>query len=106
MNTVKKSLQARTVESMKAAAMEEKCKDEIEEYKAMFDGSWRKHGYTSLQGPGTAISAKTGKCLDYETLNKVCHGCFSSRLQPDSQIVLVFNEEKPGNVQCSAKNGH
>ena len=82
--TVKESLQARTEESMKAAAMEEKSKDEVEECKAMFDGTWRKRGYSSLQGAVTAISARTGKCLDYETLNKVCHGCSSWRRKPDS----------------------
>ncbi len=65
--TVKESLQASTVESTKATAMEEKSKDEIEECKAMFDRTWRKHGYSSLQGAVTVISAKIGKCLDYET---------------------------------------
>jgi len=48
---------------------------EIVECKAMFDGTWRKRGHSSLQGVVTAISAETGKCLDYETLNKVCFSC-------------------------------
>ena len=42
--------------------------------RVMFDGTWRKRGRSSLQGGVTAISAATGKCIDYEPLNKVCKG--------------------------------
>ena len=31
------------------------------------------------------MSAKTGKCLDYETLNKMCFGCAKWQKKPDSQ---------------------
>ncbi len=50
----------------------------------MFDGTWRKHGFSSLQGAVTATSVKTGKCLDYEILNKVCYGCAKWKGKPDS----------------------
>ena len=41
----------------------------------MFDGTWCKRGPSSLQGVVTAISAETGKCLDYETLSKLLQLC-------------------------------
>ena len=39
------------------------------------DGSWRKRGHSSLQGTVACISTDTGKNIDYEDLNKVCHKC-------------------------------
>ncbi len=50
----------------------------------MFDGTWPKSDFSSRQGAVTTISAKTGKCLDYETLNKVCYGCAKWKGKPDS----------------------
>ena len=41
------------------------------ECKVKFDGAWRKRGHTSLRCAVTAISAETGKCLDYETERKM-----------------------------------
>ena len=34
----------------------------------LFDGSWQKRGYSSLNGVATAISVTTGKVLDCEVL--------------------------------------
>ena len=51
----------------------------------MFDGTWRKRGFSSLQGAVTAISARTGMCLDYETLNKIYFGFAKWKKKLDSQ---------------------
>ena len=77
LKSVKQVLEAEATESMTKDALEEKPASValFTECKTMFDGTWRKRGFSSLQGAVTAISAKTGKCLDYETLNKVCYGC-------------------------------
>ena len=77
---IKDALEKEASISMEKAASEEHeilgfPKDKVTECKAMFDGTWRKRGHSSLQGVVTAISAETGKCLDYEALNKVCFGC-------------------------------
>jgi len=86
LKSVKKALEAEATESMKKAALEEKSDSAalVTECQVMFDGTWRKRGFSSLQGAVTAISAKTGKCLDYETLNKVCYGCSKWKKMPDS----------------------
>ena len=86
LKSVKQVLEAEATESMKKAASEEKPESTalVTECQAMFDGTWRKRGFSSLQGAVTAISAKTGKCLDYETLNKVCYGCSKWKKLPDS----------------------
>eukprot|EP00795_Rhopilema_esculentum_P017083 gene17083-8600_t len=69
---------------MRGAAKEEKDQETNHtECDVMLDGTWRKRGFSSLQGAVTAISAKTGKCLDFETLNKVCHGCSTWKSKPD-----------------------
>ena len=77
LKSVKQVLEAEASESMTKAASEEKPESValVTECQAMFDGTWRKRGFSSLQGAVTAMSAKTGKCRDYETLNKVCYGC-------------------------------
>ena len=77
LKSIKQVLEAEATESMKKAASEEKSKSValVTECQAMFDGTWRKRGFSSLQGAVTAIPAKTGKCLDYEALNKVCYRC-------------------------------
>ena len=49
--------------------------NEVVNCRTMFDGSWRKRGHSSLQGTVACISTDTGKVLDYEALNKVCHKC-------------------------------
>ena len=77
---VKEALEKEASFSMEKAAHEEhgilgSPLNQIVECKAMFDGTWRKRGHSSLQGVVTAISAETGRCLDYETLNKVCFSC-------------------------------
>ena len=79
LDTVRKVKDALEIEasfSMEKAAHEEHKMlgsplNEIVECKAIFDGTWHNRGHSSLQGVVTAISAETGKCLDYDTLNKV-----------------------------------
>ncbi|XP_075550913.1 uncharacterized protein LOC142584651 [Dermacentor variabilis] len=39
------------------------------------DGTWMKRGYSSLHGVVAAISADTGKVLDFEVESKFCHMC-------------------------------
>ncbi|CAN7988890.1 unnamed protein product, partial [Ixodes hexagonus] len=39
------------------------------------DGTWMKWGYSSLHGVVAAISADTGKVLDFEVESKFCHMC-------------------------------
>ena len=70
---VKEVLEAEATDSMTEAALEEKSESValVKECHEMFDGTGRKHGFSSLQGPVTAVSAKTGQCLDYETFNKI-----------------------------------
>ena len=38
------------------------------------DGTWQKKGHSSKNGVVTAISASTGKCLDYHVMSKSCKG--------------------------------
>ena len=49
--------------------------NEVVDCRTMFYGSWRKRGHSSLQGTVACISTDTGKVLDYEALNTVCHKC-------------------------------
>ncbi len=53
------SLSAKQNKTMKAAASEEKEDDseQVTKCKAMLNGTWRKRGFSSLQGAVTAISA-------------------------------------------------
>lgn len=46
----------------------------------MFDGSWQKRGFTSLNGVITATSIDTGKVLDVECLSKYCFICKGKRV--------------------------
>eukprot|EP00112_Aurelia_sp_Birch-Aquarium-sp1_P025309 Seg8357.1 transcript_id=Seg8357.1/GoldUCD/mRNA.D3Y31 product="hypothetical protein" protein_id=Seg8357.1/GoldUCD/D3Y31 len=77
---IKDALEIEATASMEKAAIKEhdilgSPLNEVAECKAMFDGKWRKRGYSSLQGAVTAISAESGKCIDYKALNKVCFSC-------------------------------
>ncbi len=71
--------------------------EETVECNAMFDGTWRKRGFSSLQGGVTAISAVTGKCLDYETLNKSCPGF----LHWQSKLLTKENQKWLAAHKCS-----
>ena len=84
LKSVKNALEEKARDCTRKAASEEREGAAIAECKAMFDGTWRKRGFSSLQGAVTCISAKTGKCLDFETLNKVCYGCARWKKKPDS----------------------
>eukprot|EP00795_Rhopilema_esculentum_P005821 gene5821-11124_t len=83
---------------MKKAAKEEHDaigipEDQVAECKTMFDGTWRKRGYASLQGAVAVISAVTGKCLDYEALNKklmkddIMSGCLGGYTQNNCEAI-------------------
>jgi hypothetical protein len=67
-----------SVSSMMQAAREavaENEKDDPSHITACFDGTWQKHGHTSLNGITSATSFDTGK-VDVETMGKfhvVCH---------------------------------
>ena len=39
------------------------------------DGSWQRHGFSSLNGVVTAISMDTGKILDCEPMSRSCKAC-------------------------------
>ena len=78
--------------SMKSASDEvhhdsSKMKEAVIPCAAMFDGTWRKRGHSSLQGVVTCISASTGKALDYAVMNKVCRGCILLEQKKDSVSV-------------------
>ena len=60
------------------------------------DGTWQKKGHSSKNGVVTAISASTGKCLDYHVMSKSCKGCQTwSKQQNDPN----YNEWK-NNHNC------
>ena len=106
---IKDALEKETSVSMEKAANEEHDMlgtplNEVAECKAMFDGTWRKGGYSSLQGAVTAISAESGKCIDYEALNKVCFGCARWRKKDDDAIKdnWLANHRCPINFTGSA----
>ena len=40
-----------------------------------FEGTWQKHGFTSLYGIGICIAVLTGYVVDYAVLSKDCHAC-------------------------------
>lgn len=61
--------------TMKEAASEIRCSNEISECSVSVDGTWQRRGYSSLNGCVTAISIDTGKLLDIEFLSKVCRLC-------------------------------
>lgn len=49
-----------------------------------FDGTWSKRGYTANNGIGFAISADTGKVLDYAVHSKYCHQCAVNEAKLDN----------------------
>ncbi|CAN7994762.1 unnamed protein product, partial [Ixodes pacificus] len=49
------------------------------------DGTWMKRGYSSLHGVVAAVSADTGKVLDFEVESKFCHMC-ARNLHPDDNL--------------------
>lgn len=62
--------------SMRKAAIEAiKENENIPDIAAVFDGSWQRRGFSSLNGVVTVTSFDTGKELDVECLTKFCHAC-------------------------------
>ena len=105
---VKSAAETAAQQSMAEAATELReargaTSDELVDCRTMFDGTWRKRGHSSLQGAVTCISADTGKVLDYEGLNKVCHKCarFSDQESPEYQN-FIANHKCPANYNGSA----
>ena len=102
LKALKDVIEMQATESMNNAAKLEHSlnKDDastVTECNAMFDGTWRKRGHSSLQGAVTAISAKTGRCLDIKTLNKVCRACSVWASKPDD----TRKEAWKASHQCS-----
>ena len=60
--------------SMIQASVEVK-ENEITDIGILYDGTWQKRGYSSLNGVGTAISITTVKVLDCEVLSRHCKSC-------------------------------
>eukprot|EP00795_Rhopilema_esculentum_P005681 gene5681-10923_t len=85
--SVKDPLEEKARDCTRKAASGEREGAAIAECKAMFDGTWCKRGFSTLQGAVTCILAKTGKGLDFETSNKVCYGCAK-------HVKEAFGEEK------------
>ena len=77
--------------------------DELADCRAMFDGTWRKRGHSSLQGAVTCVSALTGKLLDYESLIKVCSKCarYGNR-DSDAYRNVMVNHQCKANYDGSA----
>jgi hypothetical protein len=57
---------------------------------ACFDGSWQKHGHTSLGGIISATSVDRGKVLDIDIMSKFCVVCLTN---PTSQHECKNNHE-------------
>ena len=47
---------------------------------AVFDGTWRKRGHTSMNGIVTVTSFDTGKVLDFECLSMFYFGCVHKQI--------------------------
>jgi hypothetical protein len=58
---------------------------------ACFDGTWQKHGHTSLNGIVSATSVDRGKVLDIEIMSKSCFICHTN---PTSQHECKKNHER------------
>ena len=61
--------------SMRDAALVLKAKVDIADVGVSVDGTWKRRGYSSLNGVVTAISVDSEKILDCEVLTKFCNGC-------------------------------
>ncbi|GFX17807.1 uncharacterized protein TNCV_2292561 [Trichonephila clavipes] len=60
-------------DSIQNAAKEAICENEgNKNIAAAVDGTWQKHGYTSLNGVVTVTSIDTGKVIDVDILSKYC----------------------------------
>ncbi|KAL7291527.1 hypothetical protein TKK_0014783 [Trichogramma kaykai] len=90
--------------SMREAVKEELNATEGEEGLTVSgDGSWRKRGFSSLQGVSTIIGNQTKKVLDVSIKNKYCPACNSKKnLDKDSEEYREwFESHKPN---CTANH--
>ena len=69
------------------------------------DGTWKKKGHSSKNGIVTAISASTGKCLDYHVMSELCKGCqtWSKRQDDPNHTKLSGAMEAVGAVTIFKK---
>ena len=49
--------------------------DAVTDCQVFVDGTWQKHGHSSLTGVVTVISKANWKCLDHIVLSEACKGC-------------------------------
>ena len=49
--------------------------DDVVDITVSFDGTRQKRGFSSRQGVGSAIEAKTGLVVKFEVLSTFCHTC-------------------------------
>jgi hypothetical protein len=80
--------------SRKAVAENEE--DDTSHVTACFDGSWQKHGHTSLTGIISATSAERGKVLETEIMSK---SCFVWHTNPTSQHECKNHEGISGGME-------
>ena len=52
------------------------------------DGSWRKRGFSCLNGLSTLIASDSGRCVDYRVLTKSCSSCSSWELRKGTEPEL------------------
>ena len=52
------------------------------------DGSWRKRGFSCLNGLSTLIASDSGRCVDYRVLTKSCSSCHSWELRKGTEPEL------------------
>ena len=52
--------------------------DEIVETSVPCEGTWQKHGFSSLNGAVAVISIETGKVEDVEIMSSYCNACVSN----------------------------
>lgn len=66
------------------------------------DGTWMKRGYSSLHGVVAAISADTGKVLDFEVESKFCHICARNLHTDDNMSECKVTYDGPsGGMECA-----
>lgn len=66
------------------------------------DGTWQKHGHSSLNGCVSVISVDMGKVIDVKALSSTCKSCKTkSKLRPER---ASYQEWKANHTSCQANH--
>lgn len=63
---------------------------------AIFDGTWQKRGYTSINGVVTVSSLGTGKIMDVECLSKYCNKCLGKNTLNHNKCIANYKGTSGG----------